>query len=374
MRTYNTEEALKLLKECYLGETTEHVRRLIRQKKLKAVSSSNRQKGNAISESDLFEYIEQERPGLLDILRVYHNYSASLDLELKNILNHTINEDGDVLPSLNSTVPVVSYPVNQSNKSENLLEMDEENYFYEPEQSDASEKIVNSIEPVEEVDIGFNNCDLDNNFEVDRTVEKIVGNEFLFDENTQGTTVTKLLESIIVSQQEMLELFKQTLNGKNSLLSGEMEKKTFTLGNANQKKTLDKFTNFIINEIWNQNERKADKHDRASLGKILKRDYSFFYNDEEFFRNENVVEKDGVYKLIYNRGDVPLELIGNNIKKILEAYVTLVLESKLSKINEETSGGINDQINLHTLSLYNETGDTVVKESEQEVEESLENK
>ncbi|MEH7403874.1 hypothetical protein V7148_23345, partial [Gottfriedia acidiceleris] len=84
-REYNLEEALKILMDCYLTDSIQTLRTWIRDKKIKAITNSYRQDGYKIKESDLVKFIEQERLGLLDMVRVYKERVDNIPLSAASL-------------------------------------------------------------------------------------------------------------------------------------------------------------------------------------------------------------------------------------------------------------------------------------------------
>jgi chromosome segregation ATPase len=85
-RLLNTEEALKILKDCYITDSVQTLRKWIREGKIIATGSPYKQEGYTIREEDLKAFIEEERPGLLDILRVYHHVNDRIPLGVSSIV------------------------------------------------------------------------------------------------------------------------------------------------------------------------------------------------------------------------------------------------------------------------------------------------
>ncbi|MBP0723938.1 hypothetical protein J5Y03_01925 [Bacillus sp. RG28] len=84
-REYNLEEALKILMDCYITDSIQTLRKWIRDGKINAISTSYRQGGYKIMESDLVKFIQQERLGLLDMVRVYKTYVEKIPLSVATL-------------------------------------------------------------------------------------------------------------------------------------------------------------------------------------------------------------------------------------------------------------------------------------------------
>ncbi|QSB48712.1 helix-turn-helix domain-containing protein [Parageobacillus toebii] len=74
MKVYNVHQALKILQEYYITDSIQMVTRWIREGKIKAERSANRKEGWRIHHDDLFQFIEEHRPGLPEVMGVYEWY------------------------------------------------------------------------------------------------------------------------------------------------------------------------------------------------------------------------------------------------------------------------------------------------------------
>ncbi|QOR67285.1 hypothetical protein IM538_03865 [Cytobacillus suaedae] len=74
MTTYNVHQAIRLLNNYYITDSIQMVTRWIRQKRIKAERSEYRKDGWNISHDDLFDFIEEMRPGLPQIIEAYEAY------------------------------------------------------------------------------------------------------------------------------------------------------------------------------------------------------------------------------------------------------------------------------------------------------------
>ncbi|MFB5284687.1 helix-turn-helix domain-containing protein [Peribacillus sp. Hz7] len=74
MEIYNLHQTLNILKEYYITDSVQMVSRWIREGKIKATRSENRKDGWKIHHEDLFEFIEEQRPGLPEIMAVHEWY------------------------------------------------------------------------------------------------------------------------------------------------------------------------------------------------------------------------------------------------------------------------------------------------------------
>ncbi|MES9685913.1 hypothetical protein ABWK22_24010, partial [Gottfriedia acidiceleris] len=91
-REYNLEEALKILMDCYLTDSIQTLRKWIREGKINATVTSYRQGGYKIMETDLISFIEEERPGLLDLVRVYKKTVEELPLSAMTLFKDNMKK------------------------------------------------------------------------------------------------------------------------------------------------------------------------------------------------------------------------------------------------------------------------------------------
>lgn len=83
MREYNVHEVLAILQKYYITDSQQMVARWIREGKIQGIRSDNRKEGYRVSEDELFEFIEEQRPGLPSIMQVYESYVKQLRPELQ---------------------------------------------------------------------------------------------------------------------------------------------------------------------------------------------------------------------------------------------------------------------------------------------------
>ncbi|TYS87717.1 helix-turn-helix domain-containing protein [Rossellomorea aquimaris] len=74
MKEYNVHEALSILQEYFITDSIQMITRWIREGKIPAVRGENRKEGYKILDEDLFEFIEEQRPGLPFIMEVYQEH------------------------------------------------------------------------------------------------------------------------------------------------------------------------------------------------------------------------------------------------------------------------------------------------------------
>ncbi|MDR7074677.1 hypothetical protein [Fictibacillus barbaricus] len=76
-KTFNVHEAFKILKRHYIIENIQTVSRYIREGRLHGVKAT-RKDGWMIKEYDLYEFIDEEMPGIVEMVYIYDKYSESV--------------------------------------------------------------------------------------------------------------------------------------------------------------------------------------------------------------------------------------------------------------------------------------------------------
>jgi hypothetical protein len=120
MKYYNVHEVLKILQQYYITDSIQMVTRWIRDRKILAERSENRKDGWKIYENDLFEFIEDKRPGLPQVMSVYEDYIKNLHVQqdessrlttVNNVETEEPNEE--VSPTLREEVLTLESMVEQ---------------------------------------------------------------------------------------------------------------------------------------------------------------------------------------------------------------------------------------------------------------------
>lgn len=81
MTEYNVHEVFAILQKYYITYCPQMVTRWIREGKINGVRSENRKEGYRVTEDDLFDYIEELRPGLPAIMGIYEEYIKDLGFQ-----------------------------------------------------------------------------------------------------------------------------------------------------------------------------------------------------------------------------------------------------------------------------------------------------
>jgi hypothetical protein len=99
MKIYDVHEALKILQSYYITDSIQMVTRWIRDGKIVAERSENKKAGWKILEDDLFEFIQELRPGLPEVYSVHDEYVNKVSLNDDNSLReikNTLKNDSEV--------------------------------------------------------------------------------------------------------------------------------------------------------------------------------------------------------------------------------------------------------------------------------------
>ena len=127
MREYNIHEVLAILQRYYITDSPQMVSRWIRDGKIHGVRSENRKEGYRVSEEDLFEFIEEQRPGLPSIMNVYDEYVKNLNLDKgetqDNIEDHKEDEKKNEIFELRNRVQELEDQLNDMEQEKQIVEM-----------------------------------------------------------------------------------------------------------------------------------------------------------------------------------------------------------------------------------------------------------
>ena len=116
---FNVHEALKILKRHYVTDNIQMVSRFIREGRLVG-ERGTRKDGWKIKESDLYDFIDEEKPGIIEMVYIYDKYSESVFvptsedyLSKKKKLHVKVNEQLDEPLSIqNENTPDVLHSAN----------------------------------------------------------------------------------------------------------------------------------------------------------------------------------------------------------------------------------------------------------------------
>lgn len=89
MKEYTSHEVLAILKKYYITESQQVVSRWIREGKISGTRSENRKDGYRVLEEDLYDFIEEQRPGLPAIMGIYEDYISQVNADVETTTNVT---------------------------------------------------------------------------------------------------------------------------------------------------------------------------------------------------------------------------------------------------------------------------------------------
>ncbi|EJR51880.1 hypothetical protein IIK_00422 [Bacillus cereus VD102] len=310
-RTFNTEEVLKILKDCYITDSVQTLRKWIREGKIIATGSPFKQEGYTIKEEDLKLFIEEERPGFLEILKVYHQVNDKIPLGITLIINRSEPKAITLIEVPEEEVEETALLETNSNELGTILEMLSE-----------LEQQIQELKRVVEED--KNEVSEDKEFEklVDVKIEQL-RNEIKNDVLDEGKSQISIVES--------------TTN------------KVAARGN-HREKSKEEFVAFLRKEFWNS---------RSELGKLkgethkkfkeeARNCYPLFYDENGRFREKELVrENDNGFKLKIMIDNQDTIIRGENRKELIEQYFEIVF---LPTMQNETI----NQDNLTTHSNFKE--------------------
>ncbi|APH04173.1 helix-turn-helix domain-containing protein [Bacillus weihaiensis] len=311
-RTLNTEEALKILKDCYITDSVQTLRKWIREGRIIAAGTPYKQEGYIIKEEDLKAFIEEERPGLLEILKVYHQVNDRIPTGITSIVNKrklkVPNE------KINSTIEV------------------KENQEMEPSNETATifEMLLELEQEIKELHV---------------QIEAIIQDE------NENKDFEKMIEEKLkqVKNEILAELNNQTNVQKDKT------EKIVRRGNHGVKSE-NEFVAFFRKEFWNSNP--ANERLKGEANKKFKEEagnaYSYFYNDDGRFRDEDLQSETGEYELILTINNQELIITGQNRKEIMNEYFEIVILPKIQngeKAFEENTVELSNPENKVTKSI-----------------------
>jgi|GEM_PF-4673851 len=246
MKIYNVHEVVKILMKYYITDSIQMVTRWIREGKINAERSENRKDGWKVTHNDLFDFIEDLRPGLPEIMAVYESFIEG-DLNWKE---NNINENWNLTDK-------------KTLDSETLFELENEVVQLRCELEDTYNHI--SQLQCEVKGLKEENYFLEELYYQTDELYKEAGKSSIAkhkDESEKGESREEGGETVVVSKMGKREIIKK--------LSYEKFKKMFEM----------------LPVLGNKEEAKV---------KILKDVYSYYFTSTEDIHPEIIDEKVGIY-------------------------------------------------------------------------------
>lgn len=288
-QTFNTEEVLRILKDCYITDSVQTLRKWIREGRIIASGSPFKQEGYAIKEEDLIEFIEAERPGFLDILKVYHQINDEIPLGITLIINRRKPKITTLIEEpWEGTGEMVAVQSDSNNDLGIILDMLEE---LEQQMQELKSIVENGPKEVSEgQDLG-------------KVIDMKLG---------------KLKSEII---KDALEELKKQKSATKSV--------TKKLG-KHGKKAEATFTAFLKTEFWEPRPElgKLGGDVRKKFNKEAKRCYPLFYNEFGLFRDEDLGCGNGL-ELKIKVDDEEMVIGGRDRGELMKQYFELVFLPKM---------------------------------------------
>ncbi|TVX77168.1 helix-turn-helix domain-containing protein [Peribacillus simplex] len=293
-RTLNTEEALKILKDCYITDSVQTLRKWIREEKIIAAGSPFKQEGYTIKEDDLKAFIEEERPGFLEILKVYHEVNDRIPIGIASIISSPKTVlDKTVVPDIEKEEKILLEP--NSNELGTIFEM-----LLELEQQ-IKELHVN-VENVKKGGNESNEFEKRIEFKIEHMKEKMK-NDILFELNSQISLTKPKTEKNV-----------QHVNHKE--------------------KSEEEFLTFLRKQCWNPHPLtyKLKGEDNKIFKEKARSCYSLFYDENGQFRDAELGSVNrGGFELVIVVNNQELIIKGQNRKELINQYFKNVFLPNMQK-------------------------------------------
>ncbi|MCM3768384.1 hypothetical protein [Neobacillus niacini] len=302
-RRFNTEEALKILKDCYITDSVQSLRKWIREGKIVAEGTPYRQEGYTIKEDDLKAFIEEERPGLLEILNVYHQVNDRIQTGIKSIVNPQEEQSphNNKVPNPKTEEIKIIEPESESDDLGVLFEMLMELEQQIKELQLKIENVIREISERKEFDEMKNELDKMMEFKIDQ--------------------MKKELEHIFLADMKIQPITNKSTPDKSA-----------KPGN-HRTKSLEEFIGFLRKEFWNANpgNEKLKGERNKKFKEEARGGYSLFYDEKGLFRDEELRsanDDDGLeLKLMINNQESIIT--GQNRKELMKQYFEAVFLPKM---------------------------------------------
>lgn len=291
MEVYNVHQALKILQEYYITDSIQMVTRWIREGKIKAERSANRKEGWRIRHDDLFEFIEEHRPGLPEVMGVYEWYvenSFSM-LESDYHEKHNKLDSEEVKGDSTHSEELMKQLMEEKNQLENqLINMqDELNLVYEQ---------------ITELTVKIQKLEEENAFLIDLYEQMEEMYQELKKENKQE------------SSNEISETMDQQKNtSKTSKMMERKLNKAMSFGDFKDlfKKTIKEHGSEIKDLVQQENE-------------LINEIYTLFFNEDGELKNEVIDDEEYICPLTKKKYKNLRSMLKNAIRTKLEQILNPV--------------------------------------------------
>jgi small-conductance mechanosensitive channel len=271
MKYYNVHEVLKILQQYYITDSIQMVTRWIRDRKILAERSENKKDGWKIYECDLFEFIEDKRPGLPQVMSVYEGY-------IKNL--HVQQDESSRLTTVNNVEKEPNEEVSPNLREEVLT----------------LESMVEQLQ--------------DSLSQVNEDMIKVVGqNHKLIEENKMLQELYEMMDQEIKALKSNHQIIlKKNESVKEKKTAHEQPKKTRNM-------SFEQFKN-IADGVIAESEQKFEPKE---IQKMVRELYSKICSEDGRFK-EDLVDQEGVINCPFTKGlfKQPKRFVKNAVKYVLE--------------------------------------------------------
>ncbi|WP_129692422.1 hypothetical protein [Gottfriedia acidiceleris] len=300
------EEALKILMDCYLTDSIQTLRKWIREGKINATVTSYRQGGYKIMETDLISFIDEERPGLLDLVRVYKKTVEELPLSAMTLfkdhvkkteyLKEETKEELNVDLEIKNNTPQSSSEIATKNEMQSSLQTEEVSLAVLFKTVEDLKQHVFKDEYLHKPMKMENNEEMEINTNSHQSVsEVIVKNEIQSNSQREEVNMGVLLRS--------MEELKQHVNNKFEKLDQYEEDRTVlikkfeTLDSKSEKQFNDLISEIEklkeerkeVNNNRNKNDQELPKSKEGHQKKLSKYDFKKFF-ERHLAKNDIVLD------------------------------------------------------------------------------------
>lgn len=297
-RMLNTEQALKILKECYLTDSVQTLRKWIREGRIVVTGSQFRQGGYKIKADDLKAFIEEERPGLLEILHAYHEANNNSPIGVASLLEQQEDETFDQNATFFDT---------------NELRVNKSDFISEGNLSEIERGIKNLHAMIGDIN---------------KTVSELIKQQEMMNNGLE-----KVRED--TKEEKILELIQQTAQ-----VTVKNDKKAS--GGTHKTKNKEEFVAFLRRDFWNADS--ANEKLKGKIRKVFNKEtsscYSLFYDENGVFRDEELLNENEGYEMNIEVNNQEVIIKGRNRKELMGQYFEIILFPKIKEMavsNQKTS-------------------------------------
>ncbi|PEO46718.1 hypothetical protein CN563_13170 [Bacillus sp. AFS026049] len=289
MREYNVHEVLSILQKYYITDSQQMVTRWIRAGKINGIRSENKKEGYRIYEEDLFDFIEEQRPGLPSIFEVYEEYIKNL-----NPNNNELNE----------------HPVDKEQKG-----------FIDTEEKDEKSKVIHLKEQLEKLENTIMDLQEEKQVMEIKLNEIMDQNKFLIEDNK---TFSELFE-ILDEENKQLKDEATIIITSSKDTNGKYRKRS--INDSGKEKnispvTFDEFVQ-LSSEVLNNLE-----YDEEDIEKHLDLVYKQLFDCEGLVKGELMLQ-DGEVKCPYT------DKIYKQQKRLVKNAITYYFENLIQSGNQK---------------------------------------